>query len=85
MGNGERDACPILDEKHICDLVGQLGTAAAMLLEDRHLELVTSPRDLAAAAATAATMATLGAELTALGAAAAVLVNNAEESAGSAA
>jgi Na+/H+ antiporter NhaD/arsenite permease-like protein len=69
----------MLDEKHICDLVGQLGTAAAMLLEDRHLELVTSPRDLAAAAAIAATLATLGAELTALGAAAGVLVNQAEK------
>lgn len=75
----------MLDEKHICDLVGQLGTAGAMLLEDRHLELVTSPRDLAAAAAIAAMLATLGAELTALGAAAAVLINNAEEPTGFAA
>ncbi|MCT2559874.1 hypothetical protein N0B51_12895 [Tsuneonella sp. YG55] len=75
----------MLDEKHVRSLVGQLGTTAAMLLEDRHLKLVTSPRDLAAAAATAATLATLGAELTALGAAAAVLVNNAEDPTGSAA
>lgn len=75
----------MLDEKHVRSLVGQLGAAAAMLLEDRHLELVTSPRDMAAAAAIAATLATLGAELRALGAAAAVLVNNAEEPTGSAA
>ncbi|MCT2560215.1 hypothetical protein N0B51_14625 [Tsuneonella sp. YG55] len=74
----------MLDKKHVRDLVGQLGTAGAMLLEDRHLELVTPPRDLAAAAATAATLATLGAELTALGAAAGVLVNQAEKQEGQA-
>jgi hypothetical protein len=69
----------MLDEKHVCDLVAQLGTAAAMLLEDRHPDLVTPPRDLSAAAGIAAMLEALGTEVTALGAAAAVLVGNAED------
>ena len=69
----------MLEVKHVCELVGQLGTAAVMLLEDRHLELVTRPRDVPAAAGAAAALETLGAELAALGAAAAVLVNEAEK------
>lgn len=69
----------MLEEKHVCQVVGRLGTAAAMLLEDRHLELVTRPRDLSAAAGVAAALEALGADLRALGAAAAVLVNQAEK------
>jgi hypothetical protein len=74
----------MLDEKHVCELVGQLGTAAAMLLEDRQPDLVTPPRDLPAAAGIAAILEALGAEVTALGAAAAVLVGNAKDAQSSA-
>lgn len=69
----------MLEEKHVCHLVGQLGTVAAMMLEDAHLELVTRPGDLAAAAGVATALETLGADLRALGAAAVVLVNQAEK------
>jgi hypothetical protein len=69
----------MLDEKHVRNLVGRLGTAAARLLEDRHPDLITPPRDLPAAAGIAAILEALGAEVTALGAAAAVLVGNAED------
>lgn len=69
----------MLEKKHVCDLVGMLGTAAAMLLEDRHLQLVTRPRDQPAAAGVAAALVTLSGDLAALGAAAAVLLNQAEK------
>lgn len=72
----------MLEEKQVCELVGHLGTAAAMLLEDRHLDLVIRPPDLAAAAGVAALLEELGAKLTALGAAAAVLVRKAERQKG---
>ncbi len=54
--------------------VGMLGTAAAMLFEDVHLQLVTVATHRAQTLAFAKALQRLGTDLTALGAAAAVLV-----------
>lgn len=63
----------MIDEELARETIGLLGTAAAMLMEDAHLELVTTPANVDAAGALAATLQRLGADLNALGAAAAVL------------
>jgi len=63
----------MIEEELAREAIGLLGTAAAMLLEDAHLELVTTPAHIDAAEALAATLQRLGADLESLGAAAAVL------------
>lgn len=63
----------MIDEELAREATGLLGTAAAMRIEDAHLQLVTRPGDVEAATALASTLQTLGADLEALGAAAAVL------------
>lgn len=55
------------------EAIGMLGAAAAMLIEDAHPALVIVPRDRKAAAALATRLDRLGADLQALGTAAAVL------------
>jgi hypothetical protein len=55
------------------EAIGNLGTAAAMLIEDVHLDLLTSPADIDAAWKMAVILQSIGTELDALGAAAAVL------------
>ena len=63
----------MVDENLACEAIGLLGTAAAVLIEDAHAELLARPRDAAAAAALAAVLERLGADLQALGAAATLL------------
>ncbi len=63
----------MIDEELARSAVGLLGTAAAFLMEDAHLELVTTPTDIDAARVVAATLQRIGGDLNALGAAAAVL------------
>jgi hypothetical protein len=63
----------MIDEELARDAIGLLGTAAAMLMEDAHLELLTTPTDIDAARVLAATLQRLGGDVDALGAAAAVL------------
>jgi len=64
----------MVDDELAREAVGMLSTAAAMSIEDAHLQLVTIPADRQQAAALAEALQRLGAELTSLGAAAAVLV-----------
>lgn len=66
----------MVDEELARDGVGMLGTAAAMLAEDAHDFLVTVPPDAEAARIVAERLALLGADLTALGGAAAVLTRS---------
>lgn len=68
----------MIDEELAREAVGLLGTASAMLIEDAHGQLVTIPPDVDAARALAVTLHQLGADLLALGAAAAVLVRRSE-------
>ncbi len=63
----------MIDEKLAREGLGLLGTAAAMLIEDAHLQLVTKPEDMEAARRLASTLQRLGADLHGLGAAAGVL------------
>jgi type II secretory pathway component PulJ len=63
----------MIDDEVACKALALLGTAAVMLIEDAHPLLATSPRTTKAAAELAAAIAALGADLTASGAAAAVL------------
>lgn len=63
----------MIDEELAREGVGMLGTAAAMLIEDAHDVLVTAPADAEAVRLLAERLALLGGDLTALGAAAAVL------------
>jgi hypothetical protein len=63
----------MIEEELAREAIGRLGTAAAMLIEDAHLQLVTTPGDMEAARAIASTLHRLGAELVALGAAAQVM------------
>jgi len=63
----------MIDEELARSAIGLLGTAAAMLMEDAHLELLTTPTDMDAACAIAATLQRIGTDVDALGAAAAVL------------
>lgn len=63
----------MIDEELARNAITLLGTAAAMLMEDAHLELLTTPADIDAARAAAATLKRIGTEVDALGAAAAVL------------
>ena len=65
----------MIDEELARSAIGQLATAAAMLLEDAHLKLVTTPRDLDEARAVAAALQRVGADVDALGTAAAVLAH----------
>lgn len=62
----------MIDEELTRSAIGLLATATAMLLEDVHLELVTTPCDLDEAAV-ATTLQRLGADVGTLGAAAEVL------------
>ncbi len=64
----------MIDDELAREAVGMLGTAAAMLIEDAHLQLATRPADLQQALAVAEALQRLGTDLTSLGAAAAVLV-----------
>lgn len=63
----------MINEELAQEAIGLLGTCAAMLIEDAHLQLATTPSDIEAATVLASTLQRLGAELQALGAAAAVL------------
>ena len=63
----------MIDEEVAREAIGLLGTAAAMLIEDAHLELLTTPTDMDAACAVAASLQRIGTDLNALGAAAAVV------------
>ncbi len=63
----------MIDEELAREAIGLLGTAAAMLIEDAHLELLTTPTDIDAARDIAATLQRIGTDVYALGAAAAVL------------
>ena len=63
----------MIDEKLARETTGLLGTAAAMLIEDAHLELATIPTDIDAARDIATTLQRIGTDVNALGAAAVVL------------
>ncbi len=63
----------MIDEELAREASGLLGTAAAMLIEDAHLQLVTKPSDIDAATRLASTLQRLAADLQGLAAAAAVL------------
>jgi hypothetical protein len=63
----------MIDEQLAREAIALLGTAAAMLIEDAHLQVVTTPADMEAGKGIAATLQGLGADLEGLGAAAAVL------------
>ena len=63
----------MIDEELAREAIGLLGAAAAMLIEDAHLELLTNPTDIDAARDIAATLQRIGTDVDALGAAAAVL------------
>ena len=63
----------MIDERLVREAIGCLGTAAAMLIEDVHLDLLTIPIDLDAARKIAVVLQGIGNDLDALGAAAAVL------------
>ena len=63
----------MIDEELAREAIGLLGTAAAMLIEDAHGGLVALPTDASSGAALATLLGRLGADLSALGAAAAVL------------
>jgi hypothetical protein len=63
----------MIDERLAREAIGSLGTAAAMLIEDVHLDLLTSPIDLDEARKIAVILQEIGNDLDALGAAAAVL------------
>ena len=63
----------MIPEELSIEAVGMLGTAAAMLVEDAHFRLLARPVDRRAAAEVAEVLQHLGTDLTALGAAAAVL------------
>jgi hypothetical protein len=68
----------MFDEELAREAIGLLGTAAAMLIEDAHLELLTTPTDMDAACAVAASLQRIGTDLNALGAAASVLARRTE-------
>jgi FPC/CPF motif-containing protein YcgG len=63
----------MIDEELAREAIGLLGAAAAMLVEDAHLELLTNPTDIDTARDIAATLQRIGTDVDALGAAAAVL------------
>ncbi len=63
----------MIDEELAREGIGLLGAAAAMLIEDAHLELLTTLTDMGEACAIAATLQRIGGDVDALGAAAAVL------------
>ncbi len=63
----------MIDEDLAREAVTLLGTAAAMLIEDAHDQLVTRPLDASAAAALGATLNRLGDDLSALAGAVRVL------------
>lgn len=63
----------MMDEELVREAIGLLGAAAAILIEDAHLQLVTTFGDMEAAKGIASTLQRLGADLEELGAAAAVL------------
>ena len=65
----------MIDEELAWSAIGFLSTAAAMLMEDAHLELITTPSDLDEARAIAATLQRIGTDVNALGAAAAELAH----------
>lgn len=59
------------------DAIGMFGTVAAIMIEDVHPDLTVMPTEAAHRAALATTLERLGADLSALGAAAAVLARSA--------
>jgi len=63
----------MIDEELARETIGLLGAAAAILIEDAHLELLTTPINIGAARTMAATLQRIGTDVNALGAAAAVL------------
>jgi|GEM_PF-6867849 len=63
----------MIDEDLALEAVALLGTAAAMLLEDAHDQLITRPRDASGGAALGITLGRLGDDLSALARAARVL------------
>ncbi|MBA3643236.1 MAG: hypothetical protein H0W59_04115 [Chloroflexia bacterium] len=63
----------MIDEDLARRTVALLGTAAAMLIEDAHDQLVTRPLDALEAAALGATLSRLGDDLSALASAVRVL------------
>ncbi len=64
----------MIDDELAREAIGMLGTAAAVLIEDAHQQLVTLPADRQAAVHLAEALQQLGSDLTALGAASAVLI-----------
>ncbi len=66
----------MIDEELARVAIGLLGSTAAMLIEDAHLELLTTPTDMDAACVLAATLQRIGTDVDALGAAAAVLAQH---------
>lgn len=66
----------MFDEQEVYEAVGRLATAAAVLIEDLHPQLLGRPHSPQGARAVAVNLQSLGAELSALGAAAEVLVAN---------
>jgi hypothetical protein len=69
----------MIDDEVARETLALLGTAAVMLVEDLHPLLATPPKTAQAGAELATTMARLGADLSALGAAAAVLARRAAD------
>lgn len=63
----------MIDEELARSAIELLGTAAAMLMEDAHEQLATTPSDIDEARAIAATLQRIGTDVNALGAAAASL------------
>jgi hypothetical protein len=63
----------MIDEGLARETIEGLGTAAAMLIEDVHFDLLTRPIDVDAARKIAVILEEIGNDLVALGAAAAVL------------
>ena len=63
----------MIDEGLAREAVALLGTAAAMLIEDAHDQLVAQPLDAAGAAALGVTLSRLGDDLSALAGAVLVL------------
>ena len=57
----------MIDEELARSAIALLGTAAAMLIEDTHLTLVTTPADIDAARADAETLQRVSEDVAALG------------------
>lgn len=63
----------MIDEELAREAIGLLGAAAAMLIEDSHMDLLSRSTDIEAARDKAAVLLRIGTDIAALGAAATVL------------